>query len=373
MGQSCVRDCERQAQELAGDDPALRGRSGGSPGFSGGPQVVVGGAFANPHLAVGSQGDLAAIGVIGVPANVPPVPNWFQALRRDAGADPGGQPPGSESGLGTTRTDDALASPGGLFGAASPQSAAGSSQWTSRSPRSGAPGSERSPRADELPKDTEISYEGEYLGAMKHGVGRLRMNGNTFEGEFRNDLKHGEGALTWDDGRQYRGRFEDGMFHGHATMSWPDGRKYCGQYSEDRKHGEGTFSWQDGRRYQGQWVAGKRHGVGVYTNAKGLTRTGTWQVDRPVQWAAPVEAVAISSRGTPAEVVGALLTDRSAAVSATGTMTERSGVGPWRTPRTASERLDLANAAGPPPPADDSGASAATAAPLVEGNKVSNL
>jgi len=354
MGQSCVRDCERQAQELAGGDDAVlksQNSSASFPGFSGGPQVVVGGTFANPHLAAeGSQEDLAASGVagFGAPSSVPPVPNWFQALRRDVGGDPGGggQPPGSSSGFGTARGDDvtSLASPSSLFGAASS---------TFRSPRSGIPGSERSPRVDEeLPKDTEISYEGEYLGAMKHGLGKLRMNGNTYEGGFRHDLKHGEGVLTWDDGRQYRGSFEDGMFHGHATMSWPDGRMYCGQYIEDRKHGEGTFSWQDGRRYQGQWVAGKRHGVGVYTNAKGLTRTGTWQVDRPVQWAAPVEVM--SSVRRTAEIADALLTDRSSLPPGT----ERSGASPWRTPRTQSERLDLATCAEPPPPSD---------------NKVSNL
>lgn len=131
-----------------------------------------------------------------------------------------------------------------------------------------------------------MSYEGTYLGTMKHGYGKLRMSGSTYEGEFRDDLKSGSGVLTWDDGRQYRGQFENGVFHGQAVMTWPDGRRYRGQYADDRKHGEGTFAWADGRRYQGQWVVGKRHGVGVYTNAKGFTRTGTWQLDRPIRWEA---------------------------------------------------------------------------------------
>jgi hypothetical protein len=131
-----------------------------------------------------------------------------------------------------------------------------------------------------------LSYEGSYRGTMKHGFGKLRMQGSTYEGEFRDDFKAGNGVLTWDDGRQYRGQFENGVFHGQAVMTWPDGRRYRGQYADDRKHGEGTFAWSDGRRYQGQWVVGKRHGIGVYTNAKGMTRIGTWQLDRPIKWEA---------------------------------------------------------------------------------------
>ncbi|CAJ1376596.1 unnamed protein product, partial [Effrenium voratum] len=143
------------------------------------------------------------------------------------------------------------------------------------------------PPAVEEDKRDEISYEGTYLGTMKHGRGRLRMRTYTYEGEFQNDMKHGLGALEWDDGRRYEGGFRNGKFHGAAVMQWPDGRRYVGQYAEDRKHGDGTFSWQDGRRYEGQWVAGKRHGIGTYTNAKGFTRRGTWQQDRPIKWEEP--------------------------------------------------------------------------------------
>jgi len=159
---------------------------------------------------------------------------------------------------------------------------------SARDGRTPQPTPRESPRTSEGPlsKADEVTYEGMYLGKLKHGIGTLRMSNSSYQGEFQNDVKHGAGVLTWDDGRKYKGGFISDKFHGHAIMVWPDGRMYVGDYEDDRKHGEGTFSWQDGRRYQGQWVAGKRQGIGVYTNAKGVTRRGTWQADRPVHWEA---------------------------------------------------------------------------------------
>lgn len=204
---------------------------------------------------------------------VPVVPNWFQVLQ------PAGQRLPKES----PRFDEVstMATPreGGEFRTPGP------------TPR---PDMKPSPREEEE-REPEISYEGTYLGTMKHGRGRVRMQNYTYEGEFQNDLKHGQGVLEWDDGRRYEGGFRENKFHGAAVMQWPDGRRYVGQYAEDRKHGQGTFSWQDGRRYEGQWVSGRRHGVGVYTNAKGFTRRGSWQQDRPIRWEEPMEHAA----GTP--------------------------------------------------------------------------
>lgn len=198
-------------------------------------------------------------------SHVPPVPNWFQALGH-----------GDSSQKGSARFEEMLPR---VNNAKDPCTSTASPR---ESPR---PLDESSTaRGDALCKSDEISYEGAYMGSMKHGAGRLRMGGCTYEGDFLNDLMHGNGTLSWDDGRRYRGQFESGKFHGSAVMTWSDGRRYSGQYVEDRKHGEGAFSWQDGRRYLGQWVVGKRHGVGAYTNAKGLTRTGTWQMDRPLHW-----------------------------------------------------------------------------------------
>eukprot|EP00927_Polykrikos_kofoidii_P086527 TRINITY_DN9725_c0_g1_i5.p1 TRINITY_DN9725_c0_g1~~TRINITY_DN9725_c0_g1_i5.p1 ORF type:complete len:493 (+),score=69.07 TRINITY_DN9725_c0_g1_i5:98-1576(+) len=289
MGASCVRDCERTSHEYTAEESQTLG-SIGIPGLSNG------GVVARTTKGCTYDDSIGTISADSSDSVVPPVPNWFQVLNnntRDANA-------------GTPRFDEAILTPNGT---AQPVVTPGghdqgrrmSNPSTQVTPRAQSIASDfrtpgatprESPRApEERPaegmKSDEVSYEGSYLGHMKHGAGRLRTSTFTYDGHFQCDHKHGNGVLTWDDGRQYRGQFEAGKFHGAAVMTWPDGRKYCGQYGEDRKHGDGTFSWQDGRRYQGQWVVGKRHGIGIYTNAKGVTRTGVWQMDRPLHWDVP--------------------------------------------------------------------------------------
>lgn len=265
MGASCVRDCERTAHELYTppedtlpiNAPGLSSTYAPTGNAQGHTDVKVGATFANPIAAITGVGGNSG-------SAVPPLNGlkWLQQSNR-------------------TSNDQSTPQESARFNEMSPRgSVAGEFQTPRDSPR---PPDEGRP---ETSGPAEISYEGERLNNLKHGIGRLRMSGSTYEGEFISDQKHGQGVLTWDDGRQYRGQFEDGKFHGSAVMTWPDGRKYSGQYIDDRKHGEGTFSWQDGRRYQGQWVVGKRHGIGVYTNAKALTRTGMWEMDRPLHWEA---------------------------------------------------------------------------------------
>jgi len=212
-----------------------------------------------------------------VGATVPIVSNWSKALGRSA------RPEQTE----TPRSDDlqsARSSP--RHPLETPRSEVGGEFRTPRASSSSAPASPRpAPRTDYQ----EISYEGMYLGTMKHGKGKLRMVAANYEGQFQDDMKHGQGTMSWDDGREYQGQFANDMFSGKATMTWPDGRMYVGLYESDQKHGEGTFAWLDGRRYQGQWMGGRRHGLGIYTNAKAATRRGIWANDRPVQWEAPPE------------------------------------------------------------------------------------
>lgn len=210
--------------------------------------------------------------------------NWFQFYQKSSDADQAKESPRFEE------VSAGKQSPRENAGGEAPDFA--SSPDSRASPRD-TPRPMESPRApDEGGREQteELSYEGTYLGTMKHGRGKLKMPNYTYEGEFERNHKHGVGSLQWDDGRRFDGGFRHGKFHGAAVMIWPDKRKYVGQYEDDKKHGEGTFSWQDGRRYAGQWVAGKRQGVGTYTNAKGSTRRGTWSQDRPIQWEeAPVE------------------------------------------------------------------------------------
>lgn len=164
-------------------------------------------------------------------------------------------------------------------------------------------------------RQSELWYEGTYLGTLKHGKGVLRMAGCRYEGDFLNDMKHGDGSLIWDDGRRYCGQFVCDVFEGEAVMHWPDGRLYVGQYFEDKKHGDGTFTWQDGRRYQGKWIAGKRHGIGIYTNAKGFTRRGLWHFDRPVQWDDPATLQGADAQAVDDAAAAANLARRIASLS----------------------------------------------------------
>jgi len=276
MGSSCTRYCDRTAHEY----PIEECRTNGPVGMPG----LASSSLLNPATAkVGGCPDLDSKRDAN-DAVVPPVPNFFQALQRDVHK----QNLVTE----TPRFDEVQMTPrDSPQRSARTDGVAGSSvaaelRTPAASPRESALASED--RAPNTAADrSDPSYEGTFLGTMKHGALRLRQKGCTYDGDLMGDMKHGNGILQWDDGRQYWGQFEAGKFHGAAVMTWPDGRKYCGQYAEDRKHGEGTFSWEDGRCYKGQWVMGKRHGSAVYTNAKGVTRTGVWQMDRPVVWDAP--------------------------------------------------------------------------------------
>jgi len=265
MGSTCVRTCMHSTPEYAEDL------------LQGSPQVPMG------HGATSSSAGVAkSEGSEGISVRVlPPVPQWWSRMQE---AQARSSPPE------TPRFDEVYTSPR-MSTFSTPRDKVGgdflSPRHTHRSGVSVPSG--KASRSEEpcSSKSEEISFEGAYLGNLRHGPGRLRMSNCTYEGEFVNDIKHGNGSLHWDDGRQYCGQFACGKFSGSAIMTWPDGREYSGQYADDRKHGEGIFSWNDGRRYEGQWICGKRHGIGLYTNAKGITRQGYWQKDRPMQWDPP--------------------------------------------------------------------------------------
>merc|ERR1719476_390093 len=146
-------------------------------------------------------------------AGVPPLPNWLHRLQHK-GLPEGGQD--EEVLQETPRFDDLLATPR--------QTNPPAIQTPKESPR---PGSEEMIAGA---RAMEVSYDGAYLGTMKHGRGKLRMTECTYAGDFRHDQRHGHGELRWDDGRVYKGQFENSKFHGVAAMTWPDGRSYAGFY-----------------------------------------------------------------------------------------------------------------------------------------------
>lgn len=328
LASTCVRDCVRSSHEYAAED--LLHVSAEAPGLSSSGSRAPSAATTKAASALSALASPRDPGG-GGSGIVPPVPNWFQVLRD-----------GRQSREGQTETprfDEVLASPGVQNDQMTPRGNIGGEFRTpGPTPRDSPRTSEGMTDSGGAAKSDEVSYEGMYLGTMKHGLGKLRMTTSTYEGEFQNDAKHGVGVLTWDDGRQYRGGFDTNKFHGQAVMTWPDGRKYTGSYADDRKHGEGTFSWQDGRRYQGQWVCGKRHGVGVYTNAKGLTRRGMWQMDRPLHWeASGAESLAPGS-GQGSEVTPRDPLKFEVALSRAA---ERSGRVPLASPREEEVECDL--------------------------------
>jgi len=146
-----------------------------------------------------------------------------------------------------------------------------------------------------------LTYSGEWFHDMQegHGVEQRKDEGSTYQGEFRGGLKEGVGVYKWSDGSEYRGawngnsidglgvymggdgrwfkgRWSDSVMHGGGMYVWQDGREYVGQYRFDKKDGFGTFVWPDGRRYEGYWRRGRQHGNGTYTCADGLTKTAQW-------------------------------------------------------------------------------------------------
>mmetsp|Transcript_22275 Transcript_22275/g.63930 ORF Transcript_22275/g.63930 Transcript_22275/m.63930 type:complete len:363 (+) Transcript_22275:122-1210(+) len=326
IGSMCVRDCVRSTHEIADDDVSVNTSTAAFPSSE--PRAALGARA--PLMAIGASGGEGGLG-----GAVPPVPNWSQVLRdadnasaagaRGGGSRWSGRGGGTDVAKETPRFDEVRASP--RTSTETPRDAVGGEFKTPRP----------TPRDPQLGEGNEISYEGMYLGAMKHGQGKLRMTSSTYEGEFQNDVKHGLGKLTWDDGRRYHGGFQHDKFHGHAVMTWPDGRKYTGNYADDRKHGEGTFSWQDGRRYAGQWVQGKRHGVGVYTNAKGLTRRGTWQLDRPLAW----ELLSAAEEREPDEAAIAAAVDIAQSQVRVGFWSARGGVSADARPLESPQRVEV--------------------------------
>mmetsp|Transcript_63600 Transcript_63600/g.186614 ORF Transcript_63600/g.186614 Transcript_63600/m.186614 type:complete len:389 (+) Transcript_63600:100-1266(+) len=338
LASSCVRDCVRTSHEYASEE--LLHVSSEAPGLASSGSRHAPGLGAAPSQPSEWKASSSEANVPAGSSPVPPVPNWFQVLaqssaQREAAAVQG-----------TPRFEEVMSSRaaanagGAIVEKMTPRGNVGGEFQTPRPGPGPGPTPRDSPRGtDGDGKSDEVSYEGPYLGTMKHGRGKLRMTTSSYEGDFVNDSKHGIGVLSWDDGRRYTGGFEFGMFHGSAAMTWPDGRRYSGQYSEDKKHGEGTFSWQDGRRYEGQWVFGKRHGVGIYTNAKGLTRRGMWQTDRPLHWEAP-------EQGLPPNMDGPSITAPQVAESSPS---QDAAPGSLAQANAWPEAMDAPNAADPDP------------------------
>lgn len=140
---------------------------------------------------------------------------------------------------------------------------------------------------DKMPMGSAISYTGQWVDDLQHGVGVERWKeGLLYEGTFRWGQKEGHGIYRWSDGSTYRGEFlqdtvcgygvycdragqeckgqwQDGNVHGTGKYSWPNGEMYAGQWVEDQRQGFGIFRFADGRRFDGYWHEGQQHGEAI--------------------------------------------------------------------------------------------------------------
>ena len=139
-----------------------------------------------------------------------------------------------------------------------------------------------------------ISYEGEFYMGVKHGKGRLVLEGSIYEGEFDNDEMSGNGVMEWENGKKYQGEWRGGLMHGEGVFTWPNGKVYKGRYESGEKAGKGIMEWPNKRVYDGEWKDGKQHGVGKFVffdNKKGKlrARAGEWEHGERKKWISPKE------------------------------------------------------------------------------------
>lgn len=150
------------------------------------------------------------------------------------------------------------------------------------------------PKADSR---TLLSYDGEYLGGLRHGEGSATyVNGDsykgtwaegyrygygeffyqavgvTFKGDWLDDLKTGSGVAVFSNGDSLECRWsKDVIKDDTATIHYAKSNsEYEGGLKQACKHGEGAIKQRDGTLYRGDWVSDKRHGLGVLLLPDGL-------------------------------------------------------------------------------------------------------
>lgn len=78
-------------------------------------------------------------------------------------------------------------------------------------------------------------------------------DGSKYEGEFLGDVKHGRGKLTWSDGAVYEGDWLKGDRTGRGIFTWVNGDVYEGEFLDNKLHGFGIKRYSDGRIEEGIW------------------------------------------------------------------------------------------------------------------------
>lgn len=139
-------------------------------------------------------------------------------------------------------------------------------------------------------------YEGEMLGYMKHGKGKLTYpDGKCYEGEWRVGQINGIGKLSSANGFViYDGQWQDAMYHGRGLQnnSYPIVRgsiglpvfnkeegswiKYSGSFRNNQWEGFGELFLANGDKYVGEFRKDALNGKGKYMKADGKVWEGQW-------------------------------------------------------------------------------------------------
>lgn len=108
------------------------------------------------------------------------------------------------------------------------------------------------------------SYEGERLGALRHGKGTYtRADGATYKGEWRYDVLEGHARAVMPDGQTYDGPWKEGRACGRGRATYQGGAVYEGDFENDGRHGWGIQTFPTGDTYEGEWFQDKIHGKNI--------------------------------------------------------------------------------------------------------------
>ncbi|MEK8131169.1 stalk domain-containing protein [Paenibacillus filicis] len=119
---------------------------------------------------------------------------------------------------------------------------------------------------------TRLSYEGDTVDGLRHGDGKLYLDGKLwYEGSFSQNKLSGGGRLYTNGQLRYEGGFSNDQPQGRAKLYLADGSVYDGEFRNGHQSGEGTLLDAIGRpRYHGDWVNGLMEGTGDIYDDKGL-------------------------------------------------------------------------------------------------------
>lgn len=115
----------------------------------------------------------------------------------------------------------------------------------------------------------------------KFGKGFLcYLNNITYEGQFLNGMQHGVGKLCQPDGEVYIGEWKEGKINGVGSRFHSNGDKYDGNYVNNIRSGYGEYTFSNGDKYAGNWENGKASGKGKFMFANGSIYEGEFQANQ---------------------------------------------------------------------------------------------